>query len=699
LLSVVVGIALSAGTAVDVTPMAQAVSSSGKVGFIRAVASSARSAQRKFGVPASVSIAQAILASDWGTSDVAKKASNFFGTPCSGTMTESQYASLADEQVGKPYVLGANGPRSFDCSSLVIWLDNQSGAYRMGDDTAAGMYNRSRRVTGSPRVGDMVFLRNNPARANGIGHMAVLTKKLSGGEWRIIEARGRAYGVVRSTLSFWKQRSYYAGLRRLPKIVFAASTGAAVSAARLYQSGCVTIGSIRYANFTSMANSFAANAAAIASDAAYKQARSAIRSGSGPAFLQALAKVVKPKDSDGYARSLSALIASYSLTDYDVVPIGIVLSSGNSGAKVTALQYLLKAAGYSVAISGRYDSATVAAVSRFQKSRSLEVDGEAGEDTLSALFAPVGMGSNGPRVSAVNTLFGALGYNGPPQATFGSDTLTWAALFMTLASVQPILRGEAQVGQSLSATPGSWGPGKVTLSYQWYRADSPIDKATASRYDVQAADAGKALKVVVTGSRSGFTVTSRASSATDLVRTASFTSTPIPTVAGTARVGQTLTATAGAWAPGPVSFAFQWFRGSATIPGATSARYRVSPADVGERLAVSSTGSRTGFGSVSKTSSTTATVTRASFSSAAKPRIVGSPKVGRTVTAKHDEWKAGTVIYRYQWYRGATRIKGATSTRYKVRIQDRNRKLSVTVTGVSDGYTTLAKRSAMVRIG
>jgi hypothetical protein len=138
--------------------------------------------------------------------------------------TAAQYAAWFDAQVGKPYILGADGPKAWDCSGLVIGGNNASGAFRMGDDTAAGLYNRSKAVTGSPQVGDLVFLRNNPARSNGIGHVAVLTQKLSNSDWRIIEARGRASGVVRTTLSYWKTRAHYTGVRRLPGFNLAAAT-------------------------------------------------------------------------------------------------------------------------------------------------------------------------------------------------------------------------------------------------------------------------------------------------------------------------------------------------------------------------------------------------------------------------------------------------------------------------------------------
>ncbi|HRM76594.1 MAG TPA: hypothetical protein PLI13_18085, partial [Paracoccus sp. (in: a-proteobacteria)] len=50
-----------------------------------------------------------------------------------GKMTPAQFASLADDQVGKPYVLGAEAaisnpnPPKFDCSELVEWLYGRSG--------------------------------------------------------------------------------------------------------------------------------------------------------------------------------------------------------------------------------------------------------------------------------------------------------------------------------------------------------------------------------------------------------------------------------------------------------------------------------------------------------------------------------------------------------------------------------------------
>lgn len=139
------------------------------------------------------------------------------------------FIGLARKQVGKPYLLGAEAkpsdpdPVRFDCSELVEWLFHRAGAPIT--DLAAAQFNATVKVTGAPRTGDLVFLRNNPARPNGIGHVAVVTAKLANGDFEVVEARGRKFGVVRSTLSYWRNRAHFAGVRRYPDLKL---TGAAM---------------------------------------------------------------------------------------------------------------------------------------------------------------------------------------------------------------------------------------------------------------------------------------------------------------------------------------------------------------------------------------------------------------------------------------------------------------------------------------
>jgi flagellum-specific peptidoglycan hydrolase FlgJ len=50
--------------------------------FLTAVAGAAKASQRRHGVPASVVIAQAVLETGWGRSDLARDARNYFGMTC-----------------------------------------------------------------------------------------------------------------------------------------------------------------------------------------------------------------------------------------------------------------------------------------------------------------------------------------------------------------------------------------------------------------------------------------------------------------------------------------------------------------------------------------------------------------------------------------------------------------------------------------
>lgn len=125
---------------------------------------------------------------------------------------------VAISAVGKPYVWGANGPDAFDCSGFVLWVWRRCGL-DVKDTTAAWLYKMTVQVTGEYRAGDIVTLRNSRTAFNGIGHVAILTRKLANGDWEIVEAKGRAYGVVVTSLSVWKKRAGYQPPRRHPKLI------------------------------------------------------------------------------------------------------------------------------------------------------------------------------------------------------------------------------------------------------------------------------------------------------------------------------------------------------------------------------------------------------------------------------------------------------------------------------------------------
>ncbi|MCW5951237.1 MAG: leucine-rich repeat domain-containing protein, partial [Propionibacteriaceae bacterium] len=75
----------------------------------------------------------------------------------------------------------------------------------------------------------------------------------------------------------------------------------------------------------------------------------------------------------------------------------------------------------------------------------------------------------------------------------------------TLVPGSATIEGTAAVGQRLTAGSTGWGPGKVSLSYRWYRDGKAIKGAAAPSYQVKLADADHLLTVRVTGKKPGYT--------------------------------------------------------------------------------------------------------------------------------------------------------------------------------------------------
>lgn len=702
-------------------PDASAATASAKNSFITSLVTSAQAAQRTYGVPAAVTIAQAAVNTDYGTTALATSAKNLFNTPCTANLSAAQFAKLAEAQVGKPYILGAEAsvsnpnPKAFDCSELVQWLFGRSG--NPITDLAAAQYDVTKKVSGSPKAGDLVFLRNNPARSNGIGHVAVLTKKLSNGDWEIIEARGHLYGVVKTTLSYWKARKYYAGLRRYSKLNFVGDSGVtSASAASSFQAGCTSITSggktKKYAKFSSYGDSILGHAAIVAAGKEYGAARAAMSN--DQAFVDAISRV--EGNSSSYAKSVKAVIDSYNLTQYDVAPLSVVLLSGDTGPKVSAVQGLLSAAGYNVASTAKYDSATVAAVKKFQKAKGLTTDGQAGPNTLTALMAPIKQGTTGTRVNALKALLGLAGFPTDSGSGFGATTAsslrsfqssvglspsgstdikTWSKLFMLL-SVAPVptVAGNTTVGNTLSAKAGTWGPGAVDVAYQWYRGGSAIGAANGPSYTLQPADAGQQVRVVTTGSRAGYTSVSRASASTPAVTPAKLTSTPTPTIGGTAQAGKTLTVSPGGWAPGPVTISYQWMRNNAPIAGATGSSYQLQAADYKTQISVVATGSKQGYYSAARASAKTAAVAQGRITTAPTPTINGRAAIGSALTVSSGRWVPAPGALAFQWYSDGKAIKGATGTSYTVQAADAGHAISVKVHNSNAAFATVTTTSA-----
>jgi hypothetical protein len=292
-----------------------------------------------------------------------------------------------------------------------------------------------------------------------------------------------------------------------------------------------------------------------------------------------------------------------------------------------------------------------------------------------------------------------------------ADTATVARIAFT-AAPEPVISGTAAVGQTLTASAGTWTPSSaaspIALSYRWEKGGNTIVGATSSTYLVLPGDETSKIRVYVTGTKLGYITQEQPSAETSAVVKGTLTTTPKPTITGTAQVGVQLTAVAGTWQPtaaaSPITYTYRWKSDGTDISGATSATYTPVVADLGKAISVAVTGAKTGFTSVTQTSDAVAPrlVTIAgTFGTIPRPTITGgaTAKVGVELTAVVGTWVPAAGSLAYQWKRtsgtSTTNISGGTSSRYTPTADDQGKTLSVVVTATTTGYATTASQASL----
>jgi hypothetical protein len=224
----------------------------------------------------------------------------------------------------------------------------------------------------------------------------------------------------------------------------------------------------------------------------------------------------------------------------------------------------------------------------------------------------------------VNRVVATVGAMGMPKAKLGPShaavLLRAAARRMTAGlspvnSALPVVSGIAAVGQTLTATRGTWTNNPTAYALQWERCNSAgeactvIGGATGTTYVLTDADAGSTLRFVV-GARNTFGMTTAASATTAVVPVPAPTNTALPTISGVVTQGQTLTAAPGTWTGNP-TFTYQWRRCDAAggacvdVVGSSGSTYLLGPADAGFTIRVAVTGTNTGGSATAVSAQTT----------------------------------------------------------------------------------------------
>ena len=283
-----------------------------------------------------------------------------------------------------------------------------------------------------------------------------------------------------------------------------------------------------------------------------------------------------------------------------------------------------------------------------------------------------------------------------------SGSVTSAAVSVMAVSITNIgaISGTVKVDSVLTA--GAVMPTGANVDYQWMRCDTAAAATgvniglNQNTYTIVEADIGKFIKVEATGTGGNY-INSKTSTALGPVPTPI---TVLPTIGGTAKVGQILTATA---TPLVATVSYQWQSAASSggpysnIVGAIVKTYTLKATDVTKFIRVVATGTLSYSGTVE--SAETAAVAPISVGSIAA--ITGTAQTGSVLTAGAVTPTAATVTYQWMRCAAATDATGASigenKNTYLVDAADAGKFIKVQVTGIG-GYSGIKLSTATTAV-
>lgn len=216
----------------------------------------------------------------------------------------------------------------------------------------------------------------------------------------------------------------------------------------------------------------------------------------------------------------------------------------------------------------------------------------------SSIFVPTSA-QVGDMVSAALTATNARGSTTTTSASVGPVTAPSAPT----NSVLPVISGSPIVGDTLTATDGTWTGSPTSFAFLWSGTGSPL---TNSTYIPVSGDVGNNVTVRVTATN-GTGSTPATSAAVGPVTTSPPVNSVAPVISGTHQVGSTLTVSDGTWSGSP-TFTFSWNGAGSPL---TNSTYVPVTGDVGNNLIATVTATNSA-GSASQPSAAVGPVTAAS---------------------------------------------------------------------------------------
>ena len=300
------------------------------------------------------------------------------------------------------------------------------------------------------------------------------------------------------------------------------------------------------------------------------------------------------------------------------------------------------------------------------------------------------------------------------EASFGCWSMRMAVYAQTgqgqssnsPATGGPGITGRVWAGETLTATTDliedEDGLTGATFTYQWLVDGAEINGATDSTYIVIAADEGKPIEVRVAftddaGNPESLTSNPFLSAPPLIIRdvpviASNTPATGAPTITGTVRVGETLTANttdiSDSDGLNKATFTYQWLADDTDITDATGSTYALVAADEGKTVKVRITFTDDAGNDESLTSAPTATVTASNTPATGEPTITGTAQVGETLTANTtgiaDSDGLNNATFTYQWLADDTDITDATGSTYTLAAADEGKTVKVRVSFTDD---------------
>lgn len=276
----------------------------------------------------------------------------------------------------------------------------------------------------------------------------------------------------------------------------------------------------------------------------------------------------------------------------------------------------------------------------------------------------------------------------------------------------PTITGTPVVGETLTASPGTWSGTNPVFTYQWQKCDASgteascanVAGATGNVYVPVTSDVGSTFRVVVTATNTIGSAT-KASNPTPVIASKIPANVSPPAIAVSTSFDQSIyfTATTGVWTGSPtIAYRYQWRRcnpngtSCVDIAGAVTSTYTPVTADIGSRLRLAVTATNS-YGTATAVSEPTDVLAGTAPVNTFPPSISGLAESGSILSANNGSWTGSTPLtYTFEWRRcnsaGASCgvITGSTSQTYIVQTVDVGARIVVAVTAKNAAGTATA---------